>query len=101
MKERIFRIKCCDSRCDSQENDRCFGMSRDCLSRCTQCEVKEITEDWTCTECGRKFGKFDEYYEWVEAPGIEPDETTVPLVVVIRLLCEDCYKKKGNEANSL
>ncbi len=94
MRERIFRVRYCDDKCAYPEMEWCFKVSRYSVSRCVQCEVGEITEDWICDDCGSKFDKFTKYFERCEAPKIEPGQRTVPAIVVIKKLCFNCYNKK-------
>jgi len=93
VKERIFRVQYCDETCDHPELEWCFRMSRYSVSTCVRCVVKEIMEDWTCDDCGDTFDRFVEYFDWYEAPKIEPSQTTVPAMVVIKKLCKNCYSR--------
>ena len=97
MRERIFRIQSCDDKCIHPETGWCFWISRYQALRCSQCVVKEITEDWVCDDCGQKFDKLVEYFDWYEAPKVAPGEAPVPTMRVIKKLCKDCHVKRDKK----
>jgi len=100
MRERILRVKYCEEQCSYAENESCLSLWQHGLSRCHLCVVKEVTEDWICDDCDRRFDKFVEYFELCEAPQMEPRDDTLPTFVMIRKLCEDCYGKRTEKTES-
>lgn len=96
MREKIFRVEYCDEgKCIIPENQSCFSIKRYGIRLCTKAKAQEITENWICNECNKKFDKFDKKHQIVVPPVIPKGTKTVKTYILIKTICDNCYIKLG------